>query len=157
MELTPQQRQFVDDFASLWERFAASPAQGRVLALLYIADEPELTAADIAETLGISRGSVSQITRQLIMFRIVQRISRPGDRRDWFRVASNPFGEAARAERAQIGTFIDVLRRGLAIHSASPPERQRALSNSIGFLEDYDATLGGFLESWKPRNDSETS
>ena len=91
------------------------------------------------------------------MFRIVQRISRPGDRRDCFRVASNPFGEAARAERAQIGTFIDVLRRGLAIHSASPPERQRALSNSIGFLEDYDATLGGFLESWKPRNDSETS
>ena len=157
MHITPRQQRFIDDFASLWERFAASPAQGRVLALLYIADEPELTAAGIAETLGISRGSVSQITRQLVMFRLVQRISRPGDRRDWFRVASNPFGEAARAERAQIGTFIDVLRRGLAIHDTSPPERRRALGNSIGFLEDYDAVLGGFLESWKPRSDSEPS
>lgn len=156
MKLSTQQQAFIDDFASLWERFAANPTQGRVLALLYIADEPELTAVDIASALGISRGSVSQITQALVMFRIIQRVSKPGDRRAWFRVAASPFGEAARAERAQIGTFIDLFRRGLAIHNTSPPERQRALINSIGFLQDYDAALGAFLDTWKPRNDSET-
>jgi DNA-binding MarR family transcriptional regulator len=157
MELTPQQQQFVDDFASLWERFGASPSQGRVIALLYIADATELTATDIAETLGISRGSVSQITRQLIMFHFIQRVSHPGDRRDWFRIAANPFGQAARAERAQIGTFLALFRSGLALHSTSPPERQRAFVNSIQFLEDYDAALGDFLESWQPATESEPS
>lgn len=156
MELTPQQQRFIDDFASLWERFAANPTQGRVIALLYIADAPELTATDIAETLGISRGSVSQVTRQLIMFHLVQRVSHPGDRRDWFRITSNPFGQAARAERAQIGSFIDLFRRGLALHNTSPPERKQALTNSIQFLEDYDAALGAFLETWQPHTESET-
>jgi DNA-binding transcriptional regulator GbsR (MarR family) len=155
-EISDQQQQFIDDFASLWERFGVNATQGRVLALLYIADAPEMTAADIGEALGISRGSVSQITRQLVLNRMIQRVSRPGDRRDWFRIASNPFGQAARAERAQIGTFIDVFQRGLAIHNTSPPERQRALINSIAFLEDYDAALGEFLTTWKPQTDSET-
>jgi hypothetical protein len=157
MEITPQQQQFIDDFASLWERFAISGAQGRVLALLYIADAPELTAAEIAGTLGISRGSVSQITRQLIQFHMVQRVSKPGDRRDWFRVAANPFGQAARSERAEIGTFLRLFRRGLDLHAESPPERQQALANSIQFLEDYDAALGAFLDTWQPRIESEPS
>jgi DNA-binding MarR family transcriptional regulator len=157
MEITPQQQQFIDDFASLWERFTVSGAQGRVLALLYIADAPELTASDIAATLGISRGSVSQITRQLIQFHMVQRVSHPGDRRDWFRVAGNPFGQAARSEHAEIGVFLNLFRRGLALHDDSPPERQRALVNSIQFLEDYDAALGDFLENWQPHTESETS
>lgn len=155
MDLSKQQRDFIDDFANLWERFAANPSQGRVLALLYIADEPELSASDIALALGISRGAVSQHTRQLVLFRIIQRVSRPGDRRDYFRVASNPFGEAAQAERAQIGTFINLFERGLSLHNTSPPERTRALSNSIAFLEDYDAALGSFLERWSPPDDPE--
>lgn len=155
MELTPPQQRFIDDFASLWERFAVTGSQGRVLALLYIADEPALTAGDIAAALGISRGSVSQITRQLIQFHMVQRVSKPGDRRDWFRVAANPFGQAARSERAEIGTFLQLFRRGLAIHDASPPDRRDALVNSIQFLEDYDAALGEFIENWQPRVKSE--
>ena len=157
MDLTPQQQDFVDDFAAMWERFGANTAQGRILALLYIADEPVLSATDIAEALGLSRGSVSQHTRQLVRFRIIQRVSKPGERRDYFRVAANPFGEAARSERAQIGTFIDLFQRGLNLHNTSPPHRKRALINSIAFLEDYDAALGAFLDSWKPPTDTETS
>lgn len=157
MELAPPQQRFIDDFASLWERFGANPTQGRVIALLYIADVPELTAGDIAETLGISRGSVSQITRQLIQMRFIQRVSHPGDRRDWFRVAANPFGQAARTERAEFGAFLQIFRRGLAIHDSSPPERRHALVNSIQFLEDYDAALGDFLENWQPHTESEPS
>jgi len=156
MNLTQHQHDFIDDFGALWEQFAANPSQGRVLALLYIADEPELSANDIADALGISRGSVSHHTRQLAMFRIIQRVSKPGDRRDYFRVASNPFGEAARLERAQLGTFINLFERGLNLHNTSPPERQRALVNSIAFLRDYDAALGEFLENWKPRNDKDS-
>lgn len=156
MNLSQPQQDFIDDFASLWEQFGANASQGRVLALLYIADDIELSATDIAAALGISRGSVSQTTRQLIMFRIIQRVSRPGDRRDYFRLAASPFGQAARTERALIGTFIDLFQRGLNLHNTSPPERQRALINSIAFMRDYDAALGDFLDSWKPPDTHDT-
>jgi hypothetical protein len=49
------------------------------------------------------------------------------------------------------------MHRGLNLHSTSPPGRQRAFTNSIAFLEDYDAALGSFLESWNPPNESEGS
>ena len=156
MSLSPEQREFIDDFVALWDQFGGNPAQGRILALLYVSERAELAATDIVEALGISRGSVSQTTRQLVQLRLVQRISKPGDRRDFYRVDPNAWSEAARAERARIGTFLNVLRRGLTVHNTSPPERQRPLINSIAFLEDYDAALGAFLESWKPRKEMET-
>lgn len=156
MELTTRQREFIDDFAALWERSGGNVAQARILALLYIADEPELTATDITGALGISRGTVSQTTRQLIQLRLIQRVSRPGDRRDFYRVVSNPFGSTASSERTQIGAFIDIFRRGLSLHNTSPPERKRALINSIAFLEAYDAALGSFLETWTPPNHPES-
>lgn len=156
MELSVDHRQFIDDFAAQWERVGANLAQGRVLALLYVVPQSEATATDIAETLGISRGAVSQITRQLIQLRMAQRVARPGDRRDWFRISPNPFGEASRSERAQIQVFIALFQRGLVLHNTSPPEQNRALTNSIAFLQAYDAALGAFLDSWNPPANSET-
>lgn len=155
MELTRDQMQFIDDFAAQWERAGANVAQGRVLALLYIVPGGEATAIDIVEALGISRGAASQVTRQLIQMHFVQRRSRPGDRRDWFRISPNPFGEAARAERQHIQPFIDLFRRGLALHTTSSPEDTRALANSIAFLQDYDAAIGDFLASWRPPDELE--
>lgn len=155
MNLSAQQHAFIDDFAALWDQVGGKPVQGRVLALLYIANQSELSASDIGDTLGISRGSVSQTTRQLTQIRLIQRVSKPGDRRDWYRVSPNAWSEAARAERSQIAPFLDLMHRGLNLHNTSPPERQRALINSIAFLMDYDAALGSFLESWKPPNESD--
>jgi DNA-binding transcriptional regulator GbsR (MarR family) len=148
-ELPRDQWHFIDDFAAQWERVGANVTQGRVLPLIYLAPQGKVTATDPVETLGVSRGAVSQITRQLIQLRMVQRVSRAGDRRDWFRIAPNLFGEAARAERGQIQTFIELLRRGLEMHATSPPEHQRALTNSIAFLQASEAALGTFLGSWR--------
>lgn len=156
MQLSDRQWAFIDDFGAMWDRFGASAAQGRILALLYATGEPELSANDIMEALGISRGAVSQHTRMLVTLHIIQRVSKPGDRRDWFRVAANPFGQAVRTERAMFGTFEDLLQRGLALHNTSPPERKRALTNSLAFLKDYQAALGTFLDTWEPPEDMET-
>src|SRR5690606_325029 len=96
MELDPHQRDFIDDFASLWDQLGGVAIQGRMVALLYISDQAELTAPDIAEALGVSRGTVSQVTRELVRMRLIQRVSRPGDRRDYFRVNPNAWYEASR-------------------------------------------------------------
>lgn len=155
MELNQHQRDFVDDFGASWDQFGGQPLQGRMLALLYIADDSELSASDIVDALGISRGSVSQTTRQLIQLRLIQRISRSGERRDYYRVTPNAWAETARTQRAQIAPFLDLLRRGLNLHNTSPPERRQTLGNSIAFLEDYDQALASFLDNWSPPDDLE--
>lgn len=155
MKLNEQQREFINDFAAAWDQFGGQQLQGRILALLYVAEDPELGANDIVEALGVSRGSVSQTTRQLIQLRLIQRVSRPGERRDFYRAGANAWAEAARSERARLGPFLDLLQRGLNLHNTSPPERHRPITNAIAFLEDYDEALRSFLEQWSPPDDPE--
>ena len=51
---------------------------GRVWALLYVRGAP-LTAASLQETLGLSKGAVSMVTRDLEQWGIVRRVRVPGE------------------------------------------------------------------------------
>lgn len=52
--------------------------QGKVWALLYLRDQA-LTAADIREALGLSKGAVSMILRELESWGVIRRVRHPGD------------------------------------------------------------------------------
>ena len=151
MQLAPRQREFIDDFAALWDQLGGVSIQGRVLALLYIAEMDELTAPDIVAALGVSRGTVSQVTRDLIRMRLIQRVSRSGDRRDYFRVNPNAWHEASRSRLAESTALLEILNRGIHIRGDDSPQSRRALINASNFLEDYSAAMAEFLRTWKPR------
>ena len=58
---------------------------GRLWAYLAICDPPEQTAAQIAERLQASRGSVSGMARLLEHVGLIRRVTHPGDRRESLR------------------------------------------------------------------------
>lgn len=51
---------------------------GRTWALLYLRGRP-LSAAEIQETLGLSKGAVSMVTREIEQWGVVRRVRAPGD------------------------------------------------------------------------------
>lgn len=51
---------------------------GRVWALLYLRGRP-LSAAELQETLGLSKGAVSMVTREIEHWGVVHRVRAPGD------------------------------------------------------------------------------
>src|SRR5262245_61103554 len=59
---------------------------GRVLGYLLVADPPAQPVAEIRAALAASSGSVSTMTRLLIQAGYVDRVRRPGERRDYFAV-----------------------------------------------------------------------
>lgn len=62
---------------------------GRILGLLLLEGGP-LGFEEIAERLQVSRGSVSTNTRLLEQRGIIERVTRPGDRRDYFQIGDAP-------------------------------------------------------------------
>lgn len=52
---------------------------GRIWALLYIRDEP-MTAADIQQTFGLSKGAVSMLLQDLEQWKVIARVQNPGGR-----------------------------------------------------------------------------
>ena len=57
---------------------------GRMWGWLLICDPPEQTAADLAEALQASRGSISGTARILSRAGMIRRTTRRGDRREYF-------------------------------------------------------------------------
>lgn len=75
---------FIDEFADYWSSSGASRIEGLIAGYLLIDESNGVSPQELAETLGISRGSVSTYTRALVERGFVRRIRKPGDRAHYF-------------------------------------------------------------------------
>ncbi|MXX77059.1 MAG: transcriptional regulator [Holophagales bacterium] len=62
---------------------------GRLVGLLILSPEP-VRFDHLTERLRVSRGSISTNTRLLENMGVIQRVTRPGDRRDYFKINEEP-------------------------------------------------------------------
>ena len=62
---------------------------GRLIGLLILSPEP-MRFDHLAERLRVSRASISTNTRLLENMALIQRVTRPGDRRDYFQITEEP-------------------------------------------------------------------
>ena len=86
LTLSGPTEQYVERMGLLWEAEGLPRIAGRMLGLLALQAEPT-TLDDIAGALGVSKASVSNDARRLERLSLVERASRPGDRRDYYRIA----------------------------------------------------------------------
>src|SRR4051794_17928690 len=86
-ELDQRLRAIEDDFVALWGDMSSWWGVSRTMAeihgLLFITGEA-LSAEEIQNRLGISRGNVSMNVRTLVEWGLVRRVRRRGDRREYF-------------------------------------------------------------------------
>lgn len=68
---------------------------GRILGLLVIHGGP-FSFAELAERLKASRGSISTNTRLLEHLGIIERVSKAGERQDYFQIRTDPYVELMR-------------------------------------------------------------
>src|SRR5215212_8942098 len=83
-------REFVEKLAVAHEADGLPRIAGRIFGLLLIC-EREMSLDELAHDLGASKGSVSVNTRLLDQRGVVERVSRPADRRDYYRIMPNFF------------------------------------------------------------------
>ena len=105
------------------------PMAGRMWAYLAICEPPQQTAAEIAARLRASRGSISSMARLLEHIGLVQRGTRPGDRREYFSMP--PGGAHGLMERSaqQLRASREVADAGLALMADRPPESRQRLQD----------------------------
>ncbi len=65
------------------EFWGAGRHTGRLWAVLYLSERP-MSMDELASAAGITKGHVSTNLRTLLRLRMVTKINRPGDRRDWY-------------------------------------------------------------------------
>ena len=80
IQLKPQQVELLEKLAVVNEKFGLQPAMAKVLALLTVSDEMELTFDQIQDTLSLSKGATSQAINGLLLLKKIDYKTRIGDR-----------------------------------------------------------------------------
>ena len=153
--LDEDRERYVEDFGLLFGQFGLSRMFGRVLGVLMISDPPERSAEELADALGASRGSISQTTRSLIQMGLVRRWSRPGERRDYFRIRPDAWHEIMRREMESLGAFRKTAERGLELLDSDDPEVRRSLEEMRDFYAYWEREMPAVLERWERRGKDE--
>jgi DNA-binding transcriptional regulator GbsR (MarR family) len=127
------------------------PMAGRMWAYLAICEPPERTAAEIAERLRASRGSVSSMAQLLEHIGLIRRGTKPGDRREYFSIPADAARTLIDKNADQMRSARRVLDAGLALttdRSAASRARLRDLRDVYAFFErEWPALLDKFHES----------
>lgn len=146
--LSSAQQQFVESVGLYFEQYQVSRIGGRLLGLLMLLHGP-FTLDQMARTLGVSRASVSTNMRVLTSLRLVELFSRPGDRRDYYRFAENPWHHGLEARVAGTRILRRIAQQGL---DALPPDDATSRANLEELLDFCDFAIEdmhGTIARWQ--------
>jgi DNA-binding transcriptional regulator GbsR (MarR family) len=134
------------------------PMAGRMWAYLAICEPPERTAAEIAERLHASRGSVSSMARLLEHIGLVRRGTKPSDRREYFSVPPGAARRLIEQSTQRMRRSREVLDAGLALIADRPPESQARLRDLRDAYAFFEREWPALLDRYRPdETDAEAS
>lgn len=135
--------EFVESMGRHFEEEGAPRIAGRLFGLLMVNGEP-CSLDDIADQLQASKGSASTNARLLERLGVAERVSLPGDRRDYYQVTEN-MGERMLALAVErLNVMVQRLRRGMETMELEPRLEGR-FAESIRFHERVLDTVGAAL------------
>jgi DNA-binding transcriptional regulator GbsR (MarR family) len=80
--------EFVAHWGTMARAWGINSSMGELFALLYITGS-DWTADDLRQRLGVSRGNVSMNLRELLVWGVVHKVRRTGERRELFRAETD--------------------------------------------------------------------
>lgn len=89
-EIAQIREEFIEKIGVIAQGEGMPRIAGRVLATL-VYDGERVSFGELADSLGVSRGSISSSVRLLEDREIIKRVSKPGDRQDYFEIAEDAF------------------------------------------------------------------
>ncbi|MBI1297384.1 MarR family transcriptional regulator [bacterium] len=149
MQPTHEELHYVEEFGLFWEQMGLPRMTGRILGWLLICDPPEQTMTDLTEVLQASKSSISTGTRMLIQFGFIERISLPGERKDYYRLLPHLWTRVLAAKQGQLTDFLQLAQRGLALLSETDAQRRERLEEMHDLYAFMEVEYPKLLERWR--------
>ncbi|MGI8649154.1 MAG: GbsR/MarR family transcriptional regulator [Rubrobacter sp.] len=147
---------YVEDFGEFFEGFGVGRMLGRVLGVLLVSDPPERTAEELAGILKASRGSISAATRSLVQLGVVERRSKLGDRKAYFR-STPDWRELMWRQIGVYAAFRRLAERGLGLMEGSSPESRLDLEGIRSLYAHLEREMPRVIADWERGREEETT
>lgn len=147
--LIHEMAQFVENVGLFYERQGVPRIGGRILGLMLISPDP-LSAEQMAARLDVSRSSVSTNLRLLSAHGLIDKVTRRGDRIDYFQFSPTAW-ERSIIERLRDLLFLrELVEEGLDALPPDSPVRNR-LEEMIEFTNAVRRQCEQFIAEWRRR------
>jgi DNA-binding transcriptional regulator GbsR (MarR family) len=157
-----EEKRFVEEVGIVSEQTGLPRMAGRILGWLLISEPPHQSTTQLAEALMASKASISTATRLLIQIGLIERLSIPGVRHDYFRIRSDAWQHMIkRGLEDEIKMFRQLAERGLEVLSEKAlltrPNQKwlEEMRNVYSFLEREFPLLLERLEQEHRRSESQ--
>lgn len=124
----------VEEIGIFFEKTGLTPMEARVFALLLLADPPAMEFFAIQEFLDASKSTISNALKRLMNEGRVDYITKPGDRKRYFRVSSKKWLEQIHQGFATLSPFVATMNEVIELRkNTDSPEFNRDLRE----IQDY--------------------
>jgi DNA-binding transcriptional regulator GbsR (MarR family) len=148
-KLREKQRQLVERVGVAHEREGLNPAAARILGMLLVADETEHTFEEIQAELGLSKSAVSNGLNFLLSAKSIEYITRPGDRRRYFRSALPSWPDHLSVVLKSKLNIMYILDEVLKQRTPDTEEFNRHLADLLDFMGFINTEIPLLIEKWK--------
>ena len=139
---------FAEEFGSIYEGFGVPRMSGRIFGWLLVCSPPHQSAAQLAEVLQASKGSISSATRILIQSGMVKKVKFPGDRKTYYVIPSGIWAETTRMRDRYTMVFRKLAERGLELIADQPHEIQERLIEMQHIHAFFERERPKLVEQW---------
>lgn len=150
-ELEEAVSEFVEQLGLHAEAEGLPRTAGRIMGLLLVCEGP-YTLDQLQEELQISRGSASTNTRRLEELGVVERTTRPGDRRVFFRLTDDPYGRIVENRLERMRKIQEVVDRATERIPDEYEKGKRRLDYMRQFYQLIVEETDALIREWRERD-----
>jgi DNA-binding transcriptional regulator GbsR (MarR family) len=144
----PKTTDFIEKFCVVAEQDGFPRIAGRLMGFLLLNEGP-YTLDEMADELQISKTSASTNARLLEQYGVIEHTTRPGDRRDFYKLADDPWERMFDMVKRRMQRFLSVLDETIDALPAKEKYGHRRLEEAQQFhafiLEDIDR----WIQQWR--------
>jgi len=145
-----EEQRFVEEVGIVFEQTGLPRMAGRILGWLLISDPPHQSTDQLVEALMASKGSISTMTRLLIQIGLIERLSLPGVRHDYFRLRPDAWQHMIRRGlEDEIRMVRQLAERGLELLADKTPLTRKWLEEMRDVYTFLEREFPVLLERWE--------
>jgi DNA-binding transcriptional regulator GbsR (MarR family) len=149
MTLTTDQQQIIEKIGVFFEKKGNQPILGRIIGLLMVIEEAEATFEDIQNALFVSKSAVSQALTLLQSQNKVEYITKPGERKRYFRLKIRNWKVDIQEDMKGVFKFNNIVEEIISMRSDSSMEFNSYLIEVSNFMKFMEAELPKLVERYK--------
>ncbi len=149
IQFSAEKMQLIEALGLHNEQSGLQPAASRIFALLLISDTIELSFEAIYQTLNISKSAASNALNLLIDTHRVEYITKPGERKRYFRCKVKSLKEGIELHLQKVEIFNQLLKRVLLQRPVNTKEFNEGLEEAVGFLDFMRMEMPVLYQKWE--------